>query len=375
MDFTWTIDDGGMQEQTNGQWVGAWWDRARQALRLENANNASEPQEDSNGGMTYREMAKTLEKEERRLLYIKLGLAWALFFIFWTIGSLIFSKTEGWTYGSAMYFCFIAFTTIGYGDLAPETAIGRSIFVFWALFGVGAMTVLFAVVSDAFTTKYHSVTHDKRFDRAVRRYRQGQDKSVMNNKKGENGELHNQKPPSRVVPALKANLARISSRTSAQAYSAPESPLTLHEAESLLRSRTEPLPAMILKEVLRLRDHTRYFLMTHGHADVFELQMDMGASSSMPKEHAVHEDLKRLLDEIVEEEGLEERVKQEVWDDAHARKTLFMLSLEKVARKMTEAAELAMETLMERNELLVKEGREVKVEEPEEIRRRVGRSG
>jgi hypothetical protein len=69
MDFTWTIDDGGTQ--TNGQWVGAWWDRARQALRLENANNASEPQEDSNGGMTYREMAKTLEKEERRSLYIK----------------------------------------------------------------------------------------------------------------------------------------------------------------------------------------------------------------------------------------------------------------------------------------------------------------
>jgi len=42
---------------------------------------------------------------------------------------------------------FIAFTTIGYGDLAPQTAIGRSIFVFWALFGVGAMTVLFAGMS------------------------------------------------------------------------------------------------------------------------------------------------------------------------------------------------------------------------------------
>ncbi len=39
---------------------------------------------------------------------------------------------------------FIAFTTIGYGDLAPETALGRAIFVFWALFGVGAMTVLIA---------------------------------------------------------------------------------------------------------------------------------------------------------------------------------------------------------------------------------------
>lgn len=138
----------------------------------------------------------------------------------------------------------------------------------------------------------------------------------MNNKKDD------QKSPSRVVPALRANLARISSRASSQAaYSAPKPSLTLSEAEALLRSRTEPLPAMILKEVLRLRDHTRYFLMTHGHAEVFEFQMETGESGpSMPKEHAVHEDLKQLLDEIVEEEGLEERSKQEVWDDVHARK-------------------------------------------------------
>jgi Ion channel len=42
---------------------------------------------------------------------------------------------------------FVAFTTIGYGDLAPQTALGRAIFVFWALFGVGAMTVLIAGTS------------------------------------------------------------------------------------------------------------------------------------------------------------------------------------------------------------------------------------
>ena len=71
LEFSWTIDDGGMQEQTNGQWVGAWWDRARHVLRLENADNTSEPQEDLSGGMTYQEMAKSLEKEERRSLYVK----------------------------------------------------------------------------------------------------------------------------------------------------------------------------------------------------------------------------------------------------------------------------------------------------------------
>jgi potassium channel subfamily K len=71
MDLTWTIDDSGLQEETNGKWVSEWWERARQVLRLENADNTTETQEDSNGGMTYQEIAKTLEKEERRSLYIK----------------------------------------------------------------------------------------------------------------------------------------------------------------------------------------------------------------------------------------------------------------------------------------------------------------
>ncbi len=72
MDFTWTIDDGGMQEQTDGRWVGGWWDRARQTLHLAGASDdTSAPRGDSNGGMTYQMMVKTLEREERRSLYIK----------------------------------------------------------------------------------------------------------------------------------------------------------------------------------------------------------------------------------------------------------------------------------------------------------------
>ena len=68
LEFSWTIDDGGTQEKT-GRWGSEWWDRARQALRL--AGDDTYPREDSNGGMTYHEMAKTLEREERRSLYIK----------------------------------------------------------------------------------------------------------------------------------------------------------------------------------------------------------------------------------------------------------------------------------------------------------------
>lgn len=69
LDFTWTIDDGNgrAQEQENG-----WWDRACQALRLANPGDGTpDSQNDSNGRMTYHEMIKTLEREERRSLYIK----------------------------------------------------------------------------------------------------------------------------------------------------------------------------------------------------------------------------------------------------------------------------------------------------------------
>jgi hypothetical protein len=37
---------------------------------------------------------------------------------------------------------FVAFTTIGYGDYHPDTPAGRSIFVVWAILGVGTMTIL-----------------------------------------------------------------------------------------------------------------------------------------------------------------------------------------------------------------------------------------
>lgn len=77
-------------------------------------------------------------------------------------------RTEGWGFGSAIYFCerypsypfieimltslklsgFITYTTVGYGDLYPKSPAGRAIFTFWALLGVGGLTVLISVGSN-----------------------------------------------------------------------------------------------------------------------------------------------------------------------------------------------------------------------------------
>jgi len=230
------------------------------------------------------------------------------------------------------------------------------------------MTILIAVLSDAFSSKYHSVTQDKKFDRAVRRYRQGQEKAAQRRER--ENRVSRKRRSSQVVPALRASLARISSREPALP-SIPQQPvlqpaLTVAEAEARLRSRIEPLPAMILKEVLKLRDHTRYFLIANGHAEALSLQGGPSALA-MQQDNAVPEDLKHLLDEIAQEEGFEERLKQEVWDDTHARNTLFVLSLEKGARRMVEAAELALETLSERNKLRITAEPGITCEEPEEM--------
>jgi potassium channel subfamily K len=171
------------------------------------------------------------------------------------------------------------------------------------------MTITFApVVTDALSSKYQSVTHDKRFDRAVRRYR----------KKAEDPSALAGRRRSLVVPALQANLARVSSREPGQPYILPPQPAqTLVEAETRLRARIEPLPGMILKEVLRLRNHTRYFLLANGHGDA--LQAGGADVTPTPRACDVPDGLKQLLDDVAQEEGFGERLKQEVWDDAHAR--------------------------------------------------------
>jgi hypothetical protein len=130
---------------------------------------------------------------------------------------------------------------------------------------------------------------------------------------------------SQLIPALQANFARVSTSQLVQPGCVSQPALTLTEVESRLRARLEPLPEIMVKEVLRLRDHTRYFLIANGHADALSLPVDPQRKDvlTLPKDNSVPEELKQLLDEIAREESLDERLKQEVWDDVHARNVSF----------------------------------------------------
>jgi hypothetical protein len=52
-------------------------------------------------------------------------------------GTLFYWRIEGWSPLDAFYFSSTPLTTVGYGDLAPETAAGKLFTVFYPFTGIG----------------------------------------------------------------------------------------------------------------------------------------------------------------------------------------------------------------------------------------------
>ncbi|KAI5959427.1 TOK1 [Candida pseudojiufengensis] len=97
---------------------------------------------------SFRQMRMIRTKVRRKHTNFSLALTVLMFMAFWLIGGLVFHFIEGWTYFHSIYFCFLCLLTIGYGDFAPKTGLGRSFFVSWATGAVPLMTILVSNVGD-----------------------------------------------------------------------------------------------------------------------------------------------------------------------------------------------------------------------------------
>ncbi|KAI5962717.1 TOK1 [Candida theae] len=71
-----------------------------------------------------------------------------IFLVYWLLGGMVFHFIEGWSYFHSVYFCFLCLLTIGYGDFAPKTGLGRVFFISWAISAVPLMTILVSNVGD-----------------------------------------------------------------------------------------------------------------------------------------------------------------------------------------------------------------------------------
>ncbi|MGB0260176.1 MAG: potassium channel family protein [Flavobacteriaceae bacterium] len=53
------------------------------------------------------------------------------------IGTVVYHYVEGWSWLDSIYFSIITLTTIGYGDLSPQTVPGKIFTMVYILVGVG----------------------------------------------------------------------------------------------------------------------------------------------------------------------------------------------------------------------------------------------
>ena len=62
-----------------------------------------------------------------------------LILVFFTLltGTIFYSLQEGWSLVDALYFSVTTLTTVGYGDLAPTTTIGKLFTVVYIFSGLG----------------------------------------------------------------------------------------------------------------------------------------------------------------------------------------------------------------------------------------------
>jgi voltage-gated potassium channel len=66
--------------------------------------------------------------------------------------TLFYVLTEGWSPLDSLYFAVVTGLTIGYGDLAPQTALGKVFTMFYALLAVGLFVALGATLAKAYMT-------------------------------------------------------------------------------------------------------------------------------------------------------------------------------------------------------------------------------
>ncbi|KAF1952316.1 voltage-gated potassium channel, partial [Byssothecium circinans] len=118
----------------------------------------------------FKAMREIQHRSRKFRKWMALLVAITAFGILWCIGAIVFWQTEkhtqDMTYFKALYFCYVALLTIGYGDLAPKSNAGRTFFVIWSLIAVPTMTILIGDMSDTVIVKFRKYS-DKLADFTV----------------------------------------------------------------------------------------------------------------------------------------------------------------------------------------------------------------
>jgi len=80
-------------------------------------------------------------------------IGWSLYAMWLLVGAGVFSSMEGWSYGNALYFCYMTLTTIGIGTDVPTTNGAKVFFIFYSLSGIGILSFMISEFARNFSTR------------------------------------------------------------------------------------------------------------------------------------------------------------------------------------------------------------------------------
>ena len=84
--------------------------------------------------------------------------------LLWCVGAAVFWQAERsqqhLSYFEALYFCYVSLLTIGYGDFAPKSNVGKPFFIVWSLIAVPTMTILVSDMGNTVIASYKRATSD-----------------------------------------------------------------------------------------------------------------------------------------------------------------------------------------------------------------------
>jgi len=70
-------------------------------------------------------------------------------------GAFFFHDVEGWSYLDSLFYCVVTLTTVGYGDLVPQTPGGRLFAIPYILLGLGLVGSFVGAMARTLVSQRH----------------------------------------------------------------------------------------------------------------------------------------------------------------------------------------------------------------------------
>jgi voltage-gated potassium channel len=77
----------------------------------------------------------------------------------------IFARVEGWSFLDAFYFAAVSMATVGYGDLAPQTSLGKLLAIAFLVISIGMFVLAVSAIAHAILQElFVADEHEQRVD-------------------------------------------------------------------------------------------------------------------------------------------------------------------------------------------------------------------